>query len=333
MKKRYLIIFLLVFLNLIITAEVVTLPDVLQSHDIRVAQDKIYIADHYNILIYSAVDYKLLAKIGKKGEGPGEFKRWPDIWVLGEYIIVDDQSKILWFSKDGKYLKEKRVPLQHTVLPIKDHFFALKRLYEYTPGKDRVVFYIVILDKELKQKKTIYERFIRESKSESKLVKQDIQMVSPHFSVDTDGENIYVADSSKGFYIDVFSAGGDHLYTIKKKLDKVKLTQEFKDLKLAEWKGTKLWKENKRNFNYIFPEHFPDMRSFRVADKKLYVTTFKKKDGKSEFIILDCKGKILKKVWLNAEGPYHFSNNKHYNLVENLEKEEYELHVTPIDMK
>lgn len=333
MKKNGLIVFFLFFLSLIITAEVVTLPDVMRPHDIRVTQEKIYIADGYNILIYSAVDYKLLTKFGKKGEGPGEFKFRPSIRVLDEYILDDDQGRILWFSKDGKYLKEKRIHRDITPIPIKDHFFALKRLFDYTPGKGKVIYYIVILDKELKPKKTIYERFIRKMEDESKLVKKDVQMVIPPFGVDTDGENIYIADSSKGFYIDVFSADGDHLYTIKRKIDKVKFTQEYKDKLMEREKTSKMWLENKRNFNYIFPEHFPDMKSFMVADKKLYVTTFKKKAGKNEFIILDSKGKILRKVLLNAERPYHISNNKCYNLVENLEKEEYELHVTKIDMK
>ena len=201
MKKSYLIILLVFVFYVIISAEIVILPDVMRPHVIRATQDKIYIADGFSILIYSAKDYKFLAKFGKQGEGPGEFKGWPDIWISGEYIIVDDQFRILWFSKDGKYLKEKRAPQQHTVIPIKDHYFALKRLYDYTPGKGKTVFYIVVLDQELKLKKTIYERFMRSHLNESKLVKQDYQMVTPYFGIDTDGEKIYIADSSKGFYM------------------------------------------------------------------------------------------------------------------------------------
>jgi hypothetical protein len=301
----------------------------MRPHDINVDKNSIYITDMRTILIFSAKDFTLRTKFGRQGEGPGEFMGWPRIRVLDDAIVVDDPGRILWFSKDGRYIRERKIPREITLTPIKDHFFAINRVYDYKTGKQTKD--IELFDNEFKKVKTIYVRFVRKFEYESKLIKKDIQMVIPYSGVDTDGENIYIADSSKGFYIDVFTADGDHLYTIKKKFKKIKLTKEYKDMKMEDWKGTKLWAENKRNFNYVFPEYFPDMKFFMVADQKIFVFTFRKKDDKNECVILDRKGKILNKTWLLAERPYTIKNNKFYRLVENIEKEEYELHITAIE--
>ncbi len=328
MKKSSLIFLSAVIFNFILKAEVVPFPDLMRPDRIRVDKNSIYITDMHAILVYSAKDFKLQTKFGRQGEGPGEFMGWPRIRVLHDAIVVDDAGRILYFSKDGRYIKERKIPRDITLIPIKDHFFAINRVYDYKAGKQTKN--IEILDDEFKKVKTIYVRFVRKFEYESKVVKKDIQMVTPYFGVDTDGENIYIADSSKGFYIDVFSADGDHLYTIKKNLEKLKLTKEYKDMKLEDWKGTKLWAENKRNFNYVFPEYFPDMKFFIVADQKIFVFTFREKDKKNECIILDRKGNVLNKTWLTVEKPFTIKHNKFYRLVENIEKEEYELHITAI---
>jgi hypothetical protein len=301
----------------------------MRPHEINVDKNSIYITDMRTILVYSAKDFTLQTKFGRQGEGPGEFMGWPHIRVLDDAIVVDDPGRILYFKKDGSYVKERKIPREITLFPIKDHFFALNRVFDNEAGKETRN--IEIFDKDFKRTKTIYVRFVRKFEYESTVVKKDIQMVIPYFGVDTDGENIYIADSSKGFYIDVFSAGGDHRYTIKKNPGKIKLTQEYRDMKMEDWKGTKLWAENKRNFNYVFPEYFPDMKSFMVADQKIYVFTFREKDEKNECIILDRKGNVLKKTWLTVEKPFTIKNNKFYRLAENLEKEEYELHIKAIE--
>ena len=66
--------------------------------------------------------------------------------------------------------------------------------------------------------------------------------------------------------------------------------------------------------------------------------TYKKKDNESEFVILDMKGKPVKKTFVpladkNVFESYLYSihKGKIYQLVENLDKEEYELHVFPIE--
>ena len=225
MKKSNLIILLFVFFSFILKAEVVPFPGLMRPDSISVDNDSIYITEMRTIRIYSVKDFKLQTKFGRKGEGPGEFMGWPRIRGLGDAIVVDDPGRILYFKKDGSYIKERKIPREISLFPIKDHFFAFNRVFDNEAGKETSN--IEIFDKNFKRTKTIYVRFVRKFEYESKVVKKDIQMVTPYFGVDTDGENIYIADSSKGFYIDVFSADGDHLYNITKKFKRVKLTNKL----------------------------------------------------------------------------------------------------------
>jgi hypothetical protein len=65
--------------------------------------------------------------------------------------------------------------------------------------------------------------------------------------------------------------------------------------------------------------------------------TYTKKDGKNEFLILNLKGKYLKKFYLPIKDmdvqfypTYTVRDSKFYQLVENQESEEWELHITEI---
>jgi hypothetical protein len=73
------------------------------------------------------------------------------------------------------------------------------------------------------------------------------------------------------------------------------------------------------------------------VNDKIYINTFLEKNDKSEFIILDLKGKVLKKTFLLLKKetyfviyPYFIKNNKLYQVLFNDEVEEWELHVEAI---
>jgi len=77
---------------------------------------------------------------------------------------------------------------------------------------------------------------------------------------------------------------------------------------------------------------------FLVADQKIYILTYKEKDEKFQFLVLDINGKHLKTVFLplNKEKddvfgftPFCIKNGTLYQLIET-EDEEWELHATAI---
>ena len=85
-----------------------------------------------------------------------------------------------------------------------------------------------------------------------------------------------------------------------------------------------------------FPQYFP-IRYFLVTDSKIYVLTFKTSNYKNELYILDLEGKLLGKTMVPFEEaeflqPYPFTIGKgvFYQLNENLDTEEWELHIHQI---
>jgi len=106
MKIIYLVGLILLCSGFLFPTKVVPLPDVFNPDSIIVTDNEIYITSFPSIYIYSAKDFTLKKKIGKKGEGPQEFRHIAYLSVRPEYLFVGDRNKILYFSRDGNYLKE-----------------------------------------------------------------------------------------------------------------------------------------------------------------------------------------------------------------------------------
>ncbi len=77
-----------------------------------------------------------------------------------------------------------------------------------------------------------------------------------------------------------------------------------------------------------------------IINNRIYIHTYREKQNKSEFLILNFSGKIEKKLLLpgstklnlriNPASIFTFYNGKYYYLLENLDQEEWELHVVKI---
>lgn len=139
------------------------------------------------------------------------------------------------------------------------------------------------------------------------------------------------------FAIDVFDENGKKLHTISTDYKKIKCTK--KDVLHYKSEFKYLYKRAlERNLkNTIFPEYYPAIRHFSIANGKIYVLTFKKEGNMREFVIFDLKGNMLKKIMfpvaeMNAKRffPYSITDGKFYQIIEN-EDEIWELHVQNIE--
>ncbi len=80
------------------------------------------------------------------------------------------------------------------------------------------------------------------------------------------------------------------------------------------------------------------MRSIPAVAGKFYVITFKEQTGKTEVLLFDASnGKYLESFFLPVQErsperlfPYSFSKGKFYQLIENAEKETWQLSVEPV---
>ena len=156
---------------------------------------------------------------------------------------------------------------------------------------------------------------------------------------------IFVEDN-KMFYrgedhkIYAFDENGNQIYSITPEFEKVKFTEELKNRYINfsknDYRYKYVYEQDKHRIKW--PEYFPLIRDLLAADKKIYVITFNSKDDKKECYIYDgAEGQFIKKVFIplaeqNVQElyPYTIKNGKVYQLVENLDEEEWELHVIDI---
>lgn len=303
---------------------------------IHADDSRLYITDGPTISIISLKDYKLLKTFGKAGEGPKEFKVNPYrsagsvvISIQPDCIFVNSLGKVSYFTKKGEFIKETRTNSSSIRFqPLGEQFAGEGFVQE---GNIR---YSIrsIYDANFKKSKELYRR-----KSFAQ-VEGDINpffYVSPIMIV---SNNRVFINGAQELEIYVFDGSGQKIRTLSCDQDKLVITAEHKE-KIHHW--FKTYRSSKQFYDYVkdrfaFPEYFPGVRDFKVADQKVYVLTYKREGDKSGFVIFDIEGKLLKEVMVPLAEiddflyyPYTIQNGKLYQLIDNAE-EEWELHVTAI---
>jgi len=345
MKKFLVYCKLLLIVKLSFAAQIGTLPGLLKPGVIRVFENELFVIQNSTVYSYSLKDLALKREFAREGEGPGELKKVPnfsnDILVYPDYIFVESIDKIVYFSRDGKYIKEKRkYPMSSRIMPLGGNFVG-KNLIQ---GEDKKTYTTLnIYNSSLERKKELY----RQKFPQQGISSVDIIPDSLNFWVYDN--KIFVEESPRGFFIEVFDSEGKKLYEIKKEYEKIKITDAHKKEVVERLKQDPLvklqgWENIKRILKFNFFDSFPAIKDIFVTENKIYIQTFNRKDSKDEFIIMDLAGNLQKKIFLNPGqtpdvliqilglGPkfYWINKNKIYYLIENA-AEEWELHVTAIE--
>jgi hypothetical protein len=345
MKKITLALIVLLFAGITFAEKIAGFPGLMKPRFIKTDGDDFLVCEGHVFRNYSLKSLKLKYTFGRKGEGPGEFQFPPrQVVIHPEYIYIESPEKISWFSRgEGKFINQKRKAWRNEFIPFINGKFIGSDRANFQPEKSKVSRSISIYDANGKKVKEIYKNERDTNFVDPNMNKKTVEfkMLFHFFEADCDRakKRIFVADSRKGFYITVFDENGNKLYSINKKIDKIKVPGEFKKQRLKELKIMGYWAHIK-NRNITCYEYFPPIRYFKIADGKIYVTTYKTKKEKVEFVVLDAKGNILKKVFLpfitDQEGTvvkfnlYQVKNNKLYCLIENQETEDWELHAYDI---
>lgn len=343
-KLLVIFIIMLFFSSLNTFSEIVPIPNLGKPNAIELDENQIYIADWGYILIYSLKDFHLKKKFGRRGEGPGEFllndidNYGLRIIVEPGYILVNSITKVSYYTKKGVLIKEKR----HKSL---EQFFKPfgKKLIGYDRGWGQEIFEneinymeINIYDPDsLEIEKGIYKKKLHVQKNSAQLLEIALKLkndakkgiiyypVGDKLIIEGENNNIYILDSQGK----KLTAINTHDY------EKIKITDEFKKetLKYLEKRMPTAYQRVK--IIGVFPEYYP-YRYFTVSDHKIYVLTFNSKEGKSEFYIFDLQGKLLKRAMVPFADneflrvyPYTIKNDRIYQLVDNEDTEEWELHI------
>ncbi len=316
-----------------------TFADLANPNHIDIQGEELYVLDEAEVKIYSLKNFQFLRKFGKKGEGPGELMPNPEIPLqmnfFKENITLNSPYKRITFSKTGEILSEAPLPFfASQIIPLDNQFITVKNK---PTDQGEVHSHVLLLDSQLKELKTLYIYKGLISFKKGKIV------IPPRLVFIRSGpDRIFVMSHGNDFQIDIFDPRGKALKPIKMDYPKIKLTEDYKK-EITGWlKLQPIFKAVPEAIVKMlyFSEELPTIRNFLVKDKKVYVQTYKKKGDEGEFFIFDFNGKLLKKVFLpgiaapvqtNPNATYTVKANRYYYLIENLESENWELHVKEID--
>jgi hypothetical protein len=331
-----LLVFLLfpVFLKKGVCAKIVPLPDLKQAETILVDDNQLYITEKASVYIYSLKNLKLKKTFGRKGEGPAEFKitvyRGLFLLLRKNYLVVDSYGRLSFFTKDGQFKAEfKTMPTvgKYVSLGVKLVGLGFKQYDKLN------YFTFTIFDYKANDKKEIYR------------YKHPYQPRRHYNPLETTRLPSYVTYDNKLYLrgekntILVFDDTGKTLAPIRFPYHEVKLTGKHKNYYITWYKTDPKFKPiYERDKRWIqFPDYFPVIRDFIIADEKIYVLTYEMKDGKNRLLELNPNGQLLQEAFIPLEEenafrlfPYTVKGGMLYQVLENEEEEIWELHIHPV---
>jgi len=334
MKKVSVFILAIMIISVGLTAEIVPLPDIKEPIQIAVDESQIYISEGRSISIYSLKDFSLRKQFGREGEGPQEFSRFIVIQLLPDSLGITSFGKLSFFTKGGEFKREvKAIPFTMSIQPLGENFVSRGAL-RGDPDKNTLTYSLLnIYDSNFKKVKEILRS------EDNYQERKGLQIIGKPFIYQVYNNKIWVVASME-FIIEVFDNKGEKLFSITTDYERKKITSEDKKEFMDFLKTDPETRDRYESFfkpEARFPEYFPAIRHFLIANDQIYVWTWKKDKDKIEFFVFDLKGKLLKKLFLPivlqsviTVSPFTIEKGKIYQLVENLDEEMWKLHITEI---
>jgi hypothetical protein len=327
MKRGIFLLVLVLMVRGAFSEKLAELAHIIKPETIAADGQFVYITDEEAIHQFSGEDMKYIRQIGRKGQGPGEFPGYPRIKLRPGTIVAASANKLLYFDTGGRLQRETRLsfkPFKGVVERIGANFVSQR--FQAFDEKGNISIFVSLYDSNLSRQKELYRLSLPQPTKE-------MWLVAPRTRFCVYGEKIFIAEPAEGFVIEVFDSGGTRLYRIDKEYEKIRIPESLKQTKIAEAKRTAekagYWEVVKNKIH--FPAHFPAIESFAVTDEKIYVQTNKTGNQQVEFVILDLKGKTLKRTFLpDADDLFTIHNNRYYYLKENPDDEMWELHLENI---
>lgn len=335
MKTNIVLILLLLNITLAIQARVVALEGIVKP-DMIVAQDnKLYVLERTSILIYSAKDFQFIKKFGREGEGPREFMARPygppmSMSFVDGQLVVNSNNKLSYFDKNGIFKRERKAFANLVLFQVGENFVAIGPSVD---SEKRFRISYRLYSNSLKELKNLYHTNISVNPQDYLIMPISAIGHNPCYK-----GNIFIAASNTDFVIDVFDHTGKKLQRISKDFVKEKIPQTFKDETHRWFKNESMYKQFYDGIkDFIkFKEYFPAIRDILLADNTIYIVTHKRKKDLWECILLDLKGKEIKRTFIPLSRYIPFTyypplctieNRILYSLIEDEDEEEWKLHI------
>jgi hypothetical protein len=314
-------------------AKTANLPEIIDPSSIHIFKDRLYIHDRTSIHIYSINDYKHIKKFGRKGEGPGEFGNQFDLSVSEDGLFVSTEAKAIFFNHNGELIREFKTP--HGLLgllPVGKNFIASAGVIE--KGNSQPLQSINLYNEKMTVIKILYKGSLGQiSYYESGVSKkQDINMIPDNVGHYVYKDRIYLSDTTKGFFFQVFNPDGKKINDAAVEYKKIKVANAFKKEKMKYYTESPRWEWFKESFNFIFPGYYPAYSDLLFDAGKIYFLTYKSIDKIDEVVVTDLSGKYSGKTYIpsptyNGILSFTIFAGKFYYLLENEKTETWELHI------
>jgi hypothetical protein len=282
------------------------LPEITSVFSIQVAGDKLFIVDARTreISVYSLDGIRFLGRIGKSGQGPGEFDSPPRLAFLPDGFAAKSFAKLEFFSKDWKALRESKgfgVDLMVSGFPV----FPLDGRYVAFPfvrdESNRMTECLGrIYDADWKPVRDFTERFPSPTPppppppgSKSSGPKQKVLLIKDYCDGAVAGGRIYFADSRKGLSITVFDVKGEKLREIKPSIKPPSVSRKEREDLLSAWREE--MKKFLDSYDPVVPDSYPAFFAFRMDGDEIHAVTSVRKGDLYEVITMDLEGKILRR--------------------------------------
>lgn len=314
-------------------AQVRVIPELMNPDSIALDDSQVYVTQGPEVLIFNRRSLEQVAVFGKAGEGPEEFRLVPGLPLIlnveGKELEVNSFGKVSYFSKAGKFLREKRTQggFIFMALPLGKNLacwgLALESQVRYRT--------IELRDKDLEKIRTIVKQ-----KDEFQSPGQGMDILKASFTFAVLKDKLWVAHSPD-FTIHTYDVKGDPAGEIHLDHPRRDMTQADRDDVLEFLKTDRSTKDFFELLKPIrFQDRYPAIVAIFAAQDKMYVMTWRREDERSEILVMNPDGKVEKKLWLpvayqNAVRPAPFAirDNRLFQLAEN-DDEEWELHIIPI---
>lgn len=317
-----LVLFILCIFSPLHGKKVAVLEEAMKPWDMVIDNGQLFVADKKVIHIYKLPDFKWVKTFGKAGEGPGEFKTRPYLTPYPEYLLINSEGKVMYFSRQGEFLREKRIDYWlNAVYPAGNRFFSTKTRIDRKLDKRFKDF--VLLDDSFKTAKVFFS-WERPSYRESE-ARRIVKFMRPLIFSQAYQDKFFIGDNGKGFYIGVYNAEGDQEYVFNRKYRKRRVTDKYKSRHLKELKKNKSYQRYYQGMTFDYPDYFPAYRYFEILDGRIFVHLYRADGKKGDFVLLDLKGNLLKEGRIKPDAMFTLYKDKIYYFVDNEETEEWEL--------
>jgi len=342
MRKFLLIVFMLLLFVIepLFSKKMYEFSEIGKPSKIYLNQDSLYIVEFPLIYIHSLKDFHLVKRIGKKGEGPGEFLVYARIHFLPDYNIIHSQTKFSYYSKDWKYIKERRVPIQFDrgVKFIGD-LLVVSHTEPGLDNPDKTALTVNIYSADFKKIREIYRQkyYFQKGHINGIYLAEIDRRLGIRFSVWN--KRIYVeGEDGENGNVYIYDQKGEKIDSLHLMMDKLQVAAEHKTAVKDFFKLRR-----RRVFSIVkargwldWPDYFPAVRFFSVMDDKIFIIPYLKKHEKNRLLIFNLKGRLEKHLDIPLEEesifyfyPFTIYKGKIYQLIEN-EEAIWELHVFEI---